>query len=665
MAHSYLYCEACGASNGIQATTCFVCGQPLHSSPSASRQFPHTGNSAGHLQGILLQQRYRIIGQVGKGGFGAVYKAADTQFGNRLVALKEMSPRALSPQHIAAATDAFKREAMMLAGLNHPNLPSIHDHFIESGHWYLVMDFIEGQTLEQYLNHARSRRLPVEKVLDMGIQLSKVLGYLHLRHPPIIFRDLKPSNVMLTPDGDIYLIDFGIARHFKPGQAKDTIAFGSPGYAAPEQYGNTQTTPRADIYSLGALLHQLLTGHDPLSNTPNIFTFPPLRLHNHPAGLEELIMQMLEMNPAHRPASMADVKQELQGIAAEETARLRNSYPLHAYRHPAVSKPPVGTTLCTYTGHQTHHGYLYPVTSVAWSPDGTRIASASTTIQVWHALTGDTILSYHGHSASQTFIALVAWSPDGTVIASSGGDDSTVQIWDAVSGGVICTYRSHTKQVNALAWSPDGMYIASASDTVQVWDATAMVSGAPKVTVFEYHGHARFWRRKNAVNALAWNPVWGTGIPDGTLIASGGDDKTVQVWDAQQPLQHSILTYRGHTSPVYALAWSPDGTYIASGSGDGTVQVWHSAMGDLVFTYYGHSGSQTWVNTVAWSPDGKRIASVDGDDQAVQVWDAFDGGNVFVYSGHANLVNALEWSPDGTRIASASQDGVVQVWQAI
>src|SRR3989442_3285595 len=230
-----------------------------------------------------------------------------------------MSPGALSPQHIAAATDAFKGEAMMLAGLNHPNLPSIYEHFIEAGHWYLVMDFIEGKTLEHYLNHTRSHNLPVEKVLDIGIQLSKVLGYLHMRHPPIIFRDLKPSNVLLTSDGDIYLIDFGIARHFKPGQAKDTIAFGSPGYAAPEQYGNTQTTPRADIYSLGALLHQMLTGHDPLSNTPNMFTFPPLRRHKQLAGLEELITRMLEMNPANRPANMAEVRRGLQGIAADET----------------------------------------------------------------------------------------------------------------------------------------------------------------------------------------------------------------------------------------------------------------------------------------------------------------------------------------------------------
>ena len=123
-------------------------------------------------------------------------------------------------------------------------------------------------------------KLPIEKVLNIGIQLCAVLDYLHTRQPPIIFRDLKPANVMLTADGHIFLIDFGIARHFKPGQAKDTSALGSSGYAAPEQYGKMQTTPRADLYALGATLHQMLTGNDP-SDAP--FHFAPLQLPNHPA----------------------------------------------------------------------------------------------------------------------------------------------------------------------------------------------------------------------------------------------------------------------------------------------------------------------------------------------------------------------------------------------
>src|SRR6266704_1925567 len=219
----------------------------------------------------------------------------------------------MSPQEIIEATENFKREALLLAGLTHPNLPSIYDHFSEAGRWYLVMDFIEGETLEERLNKEPEGRLSVEEAQRIGIQLCTVLGYLHGRQPPIIFRDLKPANIMMTPDGHLYLIDFGIARHFKPGQAKDTIAFGSPGYAAPEQYGKAQTTARSDIYSLGATLHNLLTGIDP-SLSP--FQFAPLQQQGRPIppGLESLIMQMLEMNEGKRPESMIAIKQQLQSI---------------------------------------------------------------------------------------------------------------------------------------------------------------------------------------------------------------------------------------------------------------------------------------------------------------------------------------------------------------
>ncbi len=164
-----------------------------------------------------------------------------------------MSQSSLNPQEIAEAAENFKREAHILAALKHPNLPSIYEQFSETGRWYLIMDFIEGETLEEHLMKKQEGHLSVEETLQIGLQLCTVLAYLHSRQPPIIFRDLKPSNIMLTPEGNLYLIDFGIARHFKPGQNRDTIALGSPGYAAPEQYGKAQTTPRSDIYSLGAV----------------------------------------------------------------------------------------------------------------------------------------------------------------------------------------------------------------------------------------------------------------------------------------------------------------------------------------------------------------------------------------------------------------------------
>lgn len=304
-------CNNCGTDNQSKALYCRSCGHSLQAVE------PTVFNSATGrlLPNILLKQRYRIITLIAQGGMGAVYKVEDTQFG-RQVALKEMSQRGLTPQEEKEAADAFRQEAMMLACLQHPNLPSIFDHFEEHGRWYLVMSFIEGETLASYCSHAQDGKLALDEVLQIGIQLCTVLGYLHNQQPAIIFRDLKPTNVMRsTPDGYLYLIDFGIARHFKPGQLRDTVYYGSMGYASPEQYGRAQTTPRSDIYSLGATLYKLVSGYDP-SSSP--FRFPPLQTFNQalPKEFVTLIEQMLSSDENNRPTSMLVVKQTLERIAA-------------------------------------------------------------------------------------------------------------------------------------------------------------------------------------------------------------------------------------------------------------------------------------------------------------------------------------------------------------
>ena len=309
-------CPACQTSNPPQAAFCFGCGKPLAQvSPAPD----------------LLHHRYHLLHKLGAGGFGAVYQAEDRQLGNRLVAVKEMCPQSnLNSQEDTEGVEAFKQEALLLADLLHPNLPRIYDHFSEDGRWYLVLDYIAGQTLEEYLSEQPDGYLPLSEALDVGLQLCDVLDYLHTRQPPIIFRDLKPSNIMRTSSGHLYLIDFGIARHFKPGQVRDTIAFGSPGYAAPEQYGKAQTTPRSDIYSLGATLYQVLTGSDP-SLTP--FRFPPLNLPGGaptPAALASLLARMLDLDESKRPSNMHVVKTELQTIAPRlPTARSQRQFPPH------------------------------------------------------------------------------------------------------------------------------------------------------------------------------------------------------------------------------------------------------------------------------------------------------------------------------------------------
>jgi WD40 repeat protein/tRNA A-37 threonylcarbamoyl transferase component Bud32 len=659
MLPSALYCTNCGAPNQAQAKFCFGCGQSL--------QLPSAASTLNSFTGLLqpnevLRQRYRIMNLVGKGGFGAVYKAADLQLGDRIVAVKEMSQSNLKPNEIVEAVNSFKREALMLAGLMHQNLPRIYDHFSEGGRWYLVMDFIEGDTMEEYLNKTAGSLLPLEEVLEVGIQLCAVLDYLHTRQPPIIFRDLKPSNIMLTPDDHLYLIDFGIARHFKPGQVRDTIAFGSPGYAAPEQYGKAQTTPRSDIYSLGAALHQLLSGNDP-SQTP--FQFTPLLLYNTSVSteLEHLIRQMVELDANKRPASIIAVNKELQRLATEEKARKISTPQSSLFAN--ISSPSGVSQVAQQPIHQlqttkvlslatplyTYYGHSASVPTVVWSPDGLRIASASHdhTVQVWDAFTGNKIHTFKHRS----LVNAVTWSPDGQFIASAGFN-GTVHIWESVQGFNVLIYYGHTGPiggaVNALAWSAHGRYIASASSdhTAQVWDPTTGLN------ICTYRGHAGWLRR---VRALAWSP-------DNKYIASASDDKTVQVWEAT--MGHCAFTYNNHYDCVTSVTWSADGQFIASGSADKTVQVWDASLSQKnspkhkSLTYAGHSGE---VTSVGWSPDGKYIAS-GSSDMTVQVWYAATGDHIFTYKGHADKVNTVAWSPDGKYIASGSADGVVHVWRA-
>ena len=311
------FCEACGAANPDDATHCFACHEPIDSATAqpvimaqigvAPLPSPVVPVAAASMQTVvatpLLNNRYEIICEVGQGGFGVVYKARDTHSKSRMryVAIKQINLGSLSSRQMIEATDSYNREVTLLSHLAHTNLPHIYDHFTDPEHWYLAMDFIEGETLEEYLKQAG--HLTAKQTLNVGIQLANVLGYLHSQEPPIIFRDVKPANIMRTPNGQLFLIDFGIARHFNPAKKRDTGALGSPGYAAPEQYGRAQSTEKTDIYGLGATLTTLLLGDDDSKSAA-----PPPKI---PRKLQRLLDHMLESDAARRPENMQAVMQRL------------------------------------------------------------------------------------------------------------------------------------------------------------------------------------------------------------------------------------------------------------------------------------------------------------------------------------------------------------------
>jgi serine/threonine protein kinase len=282
-------------------------------SSSSNPPGPETGPLSA---GTVLQNRYKIERLLGGGGMGMVYLAHDQRLANRWCALKEMVDHFIDPQQRLEANDYFAREADTLAQLKHQAIPAITDRFDDQNRHYLVMEYVEGRNLEEELA-ARGEPLPESLVIDIARQLCDVLGYLHGLVPPIVYRDMKPSNVMLTPKGRVVLVDFGIARLFKA--ARKGTMIGTLGFAPPEQYQG-QVDPRSDIYSLGATLHYVLTSRDPEKFPP--FSFPPVR-ELRPAissNLAGAIDAALAYDMERRPANIQDFRDMLlygRGLEAD------------------------------------------------------------------------------------------------------------------------------------------------------------------------------------------------------------------------------------------------------------------------------------------------------------------------------------------------------------
>jgi outer membrane protein assembly factor BamB len=275
--------------------------------------------------GTILQQRYQILETRNVGGMAVLYRARDLKFekATRICAVKEMYNSAPDPRLRELTIQSFDREANVLASLSHPAVPSIFDFFSEGNRMYLVMEFVEGKDLDEYIEES-TEPLPQEKVVEWAIQVCDVLSYLHNHKPePYVFRDLKPSNIMLNQHGKIMVIDFGIAKVFQRGQRGTMI--GTAGYPPPEQYRGV-AEPRGDIYALGATMHHLLTKRDPRMEPPFSFHEHPIRSINPQVSeaLDQIVMKALEYDIEKRFASAEEMKQALE---AQRYARIAPTPP--------------------------------------------------------------------------------------------------------------------------------------------------------------------------------------------------------------------------------------------------------------------------------------------------------------------------------------------------
>lgn len=280
-----------------------------------------------HLNaGVTLVNRYLIQDVVGVGGMGAVYRARDLHFPKmvKLVAVKEMINQAADPQVRQTIVQNFEREANVLATLHHPAIPRILDYFTQAERSYLVMEYVRGKDLEKILTEAPDF-LPQDQVIQWTIELCDVLDYLHNHEPePIIFRDVKPSNVMINDRNQIVLVDFGIAKPFQTGQRGTQV--GTEGYSPPEQYRG-DATPLADVYALGATIHHLLTNQDPRMEAPFSFSDRPARKYNAAISveLETVLSTALQYNPEDRFKSAGAMREALLMVAQRTGVLARGS----------------------------------------------------------------------------------------------------------------------------------------------------------------------------------------------------------------------------------------------------------------------------------------------------------------------------------------------------
>lgn len=457
------------------------------------------GSSDGALQtNTILLARYKIEGQLGGGGQGAVYQARDLNFpeARRLVAIKEMHVAAADPNLRAATMKTFQREANILATLNHPAIPKIYDFFDQNDRAYLVMEYINGRDLEAIL--VKTKTLPNDKILEWAIDLCDVLHYLHSHQPePIIFRDMKPANIMIDSLGKVRLIDFGIAKVFVSGLPQTMI--GTEGYSAPEQYKG-KANPSSDIYSLGATLHHVLTRADPRLEPPFSFAERPIKELNPEASpqLAAAVMRALEFEPEKRYKNCAEMKEVFETLRYQRNAPVEVVAPRAAGGQTAN---PDGGKSTAFFGEEgetqisgVHARWTFSVEDeIRSSPTmlGTTVFIGSYDTNIWalNAESGGLVWKQATEGGIATTPAL---DTDNKQILF-GSEDYTFNAWDYRDGRVNWTYtvtnkiRSSPRLAHGHVFfgSDDGkLYALMAHNGRHLWefDGEAPIRSTPWVT---------------------------------------------------------------------------------------------------------------------------------------------------------------------------------------
>lgn len=627
---------------------------------------------------------YEMLSVLGRGGMGIVYKARHLKL-NRIVAVKMMlSGRYATPQELSR----FARESRAVAELQHPHIVQVHDVGEIEGRPFFTMEFVDGATLAQEL--AGVPQSP-RRAAELVTKLAEAMDLAHSKG--IIHRDLKPANILLTGDGTPKVADFGLARHLDgdPGLTFSDARIGTPSYMAPEQaLGRLGLIGSSvDIYSLGAILYEMLTGRPPFRAETAIETerqvitveaAPPRQLNaDVPRDLETVCLKCLQKDSSRRYPNAAEL--------AEDLSRYLDGRPVNAR--------PTGVMERIWSWGKRNRSMALALSGLAlllafivvgsiWSAayfhmlegeqrklakEKTELAEEKSQLAVEKeqerakaVLAENREAGLRRQSEAQgkelrRNLYLTEMNLAGQAAAVPGGLGRVGELlahWEQASPDLrnwewfylnslchrsLSTRMSHGKSVHSLAWSHNGAKLAFAGN-----DRTIYISDeADERALLRLTGHMR------DVFSVAWSP-------DAQRLASASWDHTVRVWDTTDGTE--LFQFQGHTAEVYVVAWSPDGKTIASGGLDRTILAWDAATGTILGTFRSHSDT---VSGLTWSPDSRYLASA-SHDTTVRVWDVAAGKERHTLVGHRNWVNQVAWSPDGSRVASASNDETLRIW---